>query len=143
MNLTASPAVNGTTKLDKKVTPQDVGAATHQLTTGPTPVPRQPPTISQLAAVMGTVNIRGTCRLVAYELLSFWTPGGRVFPKVKTIAERIGKSERVVQRQLDHLERVGVWVRCGLADVGVKGKQPSLYEMRLPKVQWGDAHVTP
>ena len=117
-----------------------------QLTTGPTPV-RQKPTISQLAAVMDSFGIRGTTRLVSYELLSFWTPGGRVFPKVSTIAGRIGKSERVVQRQLEHLERVGVWVRCGRADVGVKGKQPSLYEMRLPKsheVTWASPHgVTP
>ena len=82
---------------------------------------------------MDSFGIRGTTRLVSYELLSFWTPGGRVFPKVSTIAGRIGKSERVVQRQLAHLERVGVWVRCGRAGVGVKGKQPSLYEMRLPK----------
>ena len=40
-----------------------------------TPVPRQKPTISQLAAVMDSFGIRGTTRLVSYELLSFWTPG--------------------------------------------------------------------
>ena len=133
MDFTSSSLALATPRLDKNVLPQDVGAASHQLTTGPTPVPRQKPTISQLAAVMDAFNIRGTARLVSYELLSFWTPTGRVFPKVKTIAGRVGKSERVVQRQLEHLERVGVWVRCGRADVGVKGKQPSLYEMRLPK----------
>ena len=122
-SLALAPA---TAKPDKNDLPR-------QLTTGPVQVTKPPPTIAQLRDAMNALNIRGTCRLVSYELLSVWTPGGRVFPFVKTIAGRIGKSERVVQRQLEHLERVGVWVRCGPAPVGVKGKQPSLYEMRLPK----------
>ena len=126
MNLTTAALANAPTRRDKNDAPL-------QLTTGPVPVARPKPTISQLAEAMDAFNIRGTARLVGYELLSFWTPGGRVFPKVKTIAVRIGKSERAVQRHLEHLERVGVWVRCGPAPIGVKGKQPSLYEMRLPK----------
>ena len=125
-NLTSVALAPATAQPDKNDLPR-------QLTTGPVQVTKPKPTIAQLGDAMDAFNIRGTCRLVSYELLSFWTPGGRVFPKVKTIAGRIGKSERVVQRQLEHLERVGVWVRCGPAPVGVKGKQPSLYEMRLPK----------
>ena len=126
MNSTASLLEVSTLKHDENVRPQQLGL-------GPVPAKRPKPTISQLAAVMDAFNIRGTARLVAYELLRYWEPGGKVFPFVKTIAGCIGKSERVVQRQLEHLERVGIWVRCGRADVGVKGKQPSLFEMRLPK----------
>ena len=126
MQSSPSLAATETPKIKRTAEPKQLGL-------GPTPVTRPKPTISQLAAVMDAFNIRGTARLVSYELLSFWEPGGRVFPKVKTIAGRVGKSERVVQRQLEHLERVGVWVRCGPAPIGVKGKQPSLYEMRLPQ----------
>ena len=147
MNLTALSRTSETTKYDENATPQDVAVESQQLTMGPVLAPKKKPTISLLRDAMDAFNIRGTARLVSYELLSYWEPGGRVFPLVKTIADRIGKSERVVQRQLEHLERVGVWVRCGPAPVGVKGKQPSLYEMRLPKssgVTWASPHgVTP
>ena len=126
MQSSPSLAVQETPKIQRTAEPRQLGL-------GPVPAKRPKPTISQLAAVMDAFNIRGTARLVSYELLSYWEPGGKVFPLVKTIAGRIGKSERVVQRQLEHLERVGVWVRCGPAPIGVKGKQPSLYEMRLPQ----------
>ena len=126
MNSSPSLAVQETHKIERTDGARQLGFC-------PVSVTKPKPTISQLAEAMDSFNIRGTARLVSYELLSFWKPGGQVYPKVKTIARRIGRSERVVQRQLDHLERVGVWVRCGSAPVGVKGKQPSLYEMRLPK----------
>ena len=51
-----------------------------QLGLGPVPAKRPKPTISQLAAVMDAFNIRGTARLVSYELLSYWEPGGKVLP---------------------------------------------------------------
>lgn len=142
MNSTSLATANGTPNQDKNGRPQGVGAASHQLTLGPAPVPKQKPTIAQLRNAMDAFNIRGTCRLVAYELLSYWEPGGQVFPLVKTIAAGIGKSERVVQRQLDRLERIGLWVRVGPAPVGRPGRHPSLYELRLPKSPTGDVHVT-
>ena len=161
MNYSALPARNETPKLDENVTPQDGGVESHQLTLGPAPVPKPKPTISLLATAMDDFAIRGTCRLVAYELLRYFQPGGQVFPKVKTIAKNIGKSERVVQRQLDHLGRLGLWVRDGEAPVGGPGRRPNLYKMRLPGTapvsggatdcdlskppprERGDAHVTP
>ena len=79
-----------------------------QLTFGPSEAVKQRPTIARLRDAMDAFNIRGTCRLVAYELLTYWEPGGQVFPLVKTLAAGLGKSERVVQRQLDRLERVGL-----------------------------------
>ena len=114
-----------------------------QLTFGPSEAVKQRPTIARLRDAMDTFNIRGKCRLVAYELLTYWEPGGQVFPLVKTLAAGLGKSERVVQRQLDRLERVGLWVRVGPAPVGRPGRHPSLYELRLPKGLTGDTHVTP
>ena len=134
--------------------PQDVAAARSrgstirdrspkQLTFGPAEAVKQKPTIARLRDAMDAFNIRGTCRLVAYELLTYWEPGGQVFPLVKTLAAGLGKSERVVQRQLDRLERVGLWVRIGPAPVGRPGRHPSLYELRLPKGLTGDTHVTP
>ena len=134
--------------------PQDVGPgrspghsigdhSPKQLTFGPAATPKSKPTIARLRDAMDAFNIRGTCRLVAYELLTYWEPGGQVFPLVKTLAAGLGKSERVVQRQLDRLERVGLWVRVGPAPVGRPGRHPSLYELRLPKGLTGDTHVTP
>ena len=143
MNSSLLAARNETPKLDKNVTPQGVGPAEHQLTIGPAPVTKPKPTIAQLRHALDAFNIRGTCRLVAYELLSYWEPGGQVFPLVKTIAVGLGKSERVVQRQLDRLERVGIWVRLGPAPVGRPGRHPSLYDLRLPKTLRGDTSVTP
>ena len=137
--------------------PQDVGPArspghsirdrsSKQLTFGPAEAVKSKPTIARLRDAMDAFNIRGTCRLVAYELLTYWEPGGQVFPLVKTLAVGLGKSERVVQRQLDRLERVGLWVRIGPAPVGRPGRHPSLYELRLPKLSrsvTGDTSVTP
>ena len=137
--------------------PQDVAAArspghsirdrsSKQLTFGPAEAVKQKPTIARLRDAMDAFNIRGTCRLVAYELLTYWEPGGQVFPLVKTLAVGLGKSERVVQRQLNRLERVGLWVRIGPAPVGRPGRHPSLYELRLPKLSrsvTGDTSVTP
>ena len=141
MNSSLLAARNETPKLDKNVTPQGVGPAEHQLTIGPAPVTKPKPTIAQLRHALDAFNIRGTCRLVAYELLSYWEPGGQVFPLVKTIAVGLGKSERVVQRQLDRLERVGIWVRRWtgsllVAQTCIRLRLP-LWASELPKTRKG------
>ena len=82
-----------------------------QLTFGPSEAVKQKPTIARLRDAMNDFNIRGTRRLVAYELLTYWQPGGDVFPSVQTIADGLGLTPRVVQRHLARLERKGLWVR--------------------------------
>ena len=124
MNLTALSPVSP--KLDKNDTPQDVGAASNQLTTGPTPVPRQKPTISLLRAACDAFHIKGGARLLAFELLSFWSPNGTVFPSLPTLAEGVGLKPRMVQYHLAHLERVGLWVRHDRTGT------TNTYELRLP-----------
>ena len=61
-----------------------------QLTFGPSEAVKQKPTIARLRDAMNDFNIRGTRRLVAYELLTYWQPGGDVFPSVQTIADGSG-----------------------------------------------------
>ena len=80
-----------------------------QLTFGPSEAVKQKPTIARLRDAMNDFNIRGTRRLVAYELLTYWQPGGDVFPSVQTIADGLGLTPRVVQR---HMRRV--WSGKGL-----------------------------
>ena len=94
--------------------------------TGPTPVPRQKPTISLLRAACDSFHVKGTARLLAYELLSYWSPNGTVFPSVATLADGLGLQRRVVHRHLVHLERVGLWVRKA------RPGRASIYELRLP-----------
>ena len=101
-------------------------AANGQLTLGPVPANRPKPTTAKLRDACDAFNIRGTCRLVAYELLTYYQPGGRVFPSVQTIAAGLGMTPRVVQQHLARLERIGLWVRQ--ARVG----STNLYELRLP-----------
>ena len=146
--------------------PQDVAAvrspghsirdrSAKQLTFGPSEAVKSKPTIARLRDAMDAFNIRGTCRGIGFELLTYWEPGGQTYPLVKTLAKGYGRSERVIQRCLDRLERVGIWVRVGPAPVGDPGRHPSLYELKLPGranvatgggVQFwnrGDTHVTP
>ena len=117
--------------------PQDVGAARSpghsirdrspkQLTFGPSEAVKSKPTLARLRDAMDAFNIRGTCRLVAYELLTYWEPGGRVFPSVQTIADGLGLTPRVVQRHLARLERKGLWVRIARLN------STNLYELKLP-----------
>ena len=126
MNSTAIAITPAPTRLDKNDAPQDVGAASAQLTLGPASVPKPKPTTAKLRDALDAFNIRGTCRLVAYELLTYYQPGGRVFPSVQTIAAGLGMTPRVVQLHLARLHRIGLWVR--LARVG----STNLYELRLP-----------
>ena len=133
--------------------PQDVGAArspghsirdrsAKQLTFGPSEAVKSKPTIARLRDAMDAFNIRGTCRLVAYELLTYWQPGGDVFPSVQTIADGLGLTPRVVQRHLARLERKGLWVRIARVN------STNLYELKLPgrvtvATGGGERSVTP
>ena len=126
MNSTSLATANGTPNQDKNGRPHDVGGSVHQLTLGPAPVPRQRPTISLLRDAMNAFNIRGTCRLVGFELLSYWQPGGAVFPSLRTLSAGLGVEPRTVRAHLARLSRVGLWVR--VARTG----RTNLYELRLP-----------
>ena len=97
-----------------------------QLPTGPQPVPKQRPALAQLREALTALHIGGLCRTVAYELLTYWSPGGAVFPSVKTMADDMGLKPRVVRHHIARLERVGLWVR-----IGRKG-QTNLYALHLP-----------
>ena len=97
-----------------------------QLTTGPVQVIKPKPTISLLRAACDSFHVKGTARLLAYELLSYWSPNGTVFPSVATLADGLGLQRRVVHRHLVHLERVGLWVRKA------RPGRASIYELRLP-----------
>ena len=113
-----------------------------QLTFGPSEAVKQKPTIARLRDAMNDFNIRGTRRLVAYELLTYWQPGGDVFPSVQTIADGLGLTPRVVQRHLARLERKGLWVRIARVN------STNLYELKLPgrvtvATGGGERSVTP
>ena len=106
--------------------PQDVAVASNQLTTGPHGIAVRPkPTIALFRDALDAFNIRGTTRLVAFELFTFWQPGGEVYPAVGTLAEATGLKPRAVQYALSRLSRVGLWVR-----VERRGKT-NVYELRL------------
>ena len=122
MNSNSFPLSNG----DKNVLPQGVGVSSRQLTLGPAPVPKQKPTISQLRNAMDAFNIRGTARALAFELLSYWAPGGTVFPSVATLAAGLGLKPRMVQYHMKRLERIGLWSRHGRTGT------TNIYELRLP-----------
>ena len=96
------------------------------LPTGPTGLPKQRPALAQLREALTALHIGGLCRTVAYELLTYWSPGGDVFPSVKTLADDMGLKPRVVRHHIARLERVGLWVR-----IGRKG-QTNLYGLHLP-----------
>ena len=76
---------------------------------------------------MTALHVGGVCRAVSYELLTYWSPGGTVFPSVKTLADGLDIEPRTVRRHVAHLERVGLWVRNGRR----KGRG-NLYELHLP-----------
>ena len=104
--------------------PQDVGAARSpghsirdrslkQLTFGPAEAVKSKPTIARLRDACDAFHLKGTVRLLAFELLSYWQPGGAVFPSIATLADGLGLKRRMVQYHLARLERVGLWVRHG------------------------------
>ena len=123
-NRTLNTAVRKTPKIQRTGDP-------HQLTIGPVPARKPRPTIALLREALNAFNVRGTCRLVAFEVFTYWEPGGRVFPSVQTIADGLGRSPRVVQRHMSRLERVGIWVRL------TRSNNTNLYELRLPKQATG------
>ena len=93
---------------------------------GPVEASKQQPTIARLRDVLTALQVHGTCRHVAYELLTYWKPGGIVFPSVKRLAAGIGVDPRSVRRHVARLERIGLWVR-----VGRQGRS-NHYDLRLP-----------
>ena len=108
------------------------------LPTGPTGLPKQRPALAQLREALTAFHIGGVCRAVAYELLTYWSPGGDVFPSVKTLADSMGLETRTVRRHLARLERVGLWVR-----IGRKG-QTNFYGLHLPgEAQEGFTKLSP
>ena len=97
-----------------------------QLTLGPVSASKPRPTLARLRDVLTDLRVHGICRLVAFELLTYWEPGGIVFPSVKTLAEGIGVDPRIVRRHVARLERIGLWVRVG------RNGQSNRYELQLP-----------
>ena len=129
-NPTIAPLYGGQTK-----TTQTVEASDHhtirdrsakQLTFGPSEAVKQKPTIARLRDALDDFNIRGTRRLVAYELLTYWQPGGTVFPSIATLADGLGLKARRAQHHLAGLHRTGLWIR--LERTG----QTNIYDLRLP-----------
>ena len=97
-----------------------------QLGLGPVPAPKPRPTIARLREAMTALHIHGTARALAFELLSYWQPGGAVFPSLRTLSVGLGIDPRTVRAHLARLERVGLWVR-----VGRRGRT-NLYTLCLP-----------
>ena len=109
------------------------------LPTGPTGLTKQRPALAQLREALTAFHIGGVCRAVAYELMTYWSPGGTVFPSVRTLALGLDIEPRTVRRHVAHLERVGLWVRNGRR----KGRS-NLYGLHLPgEAQEGFARPDP
>ena len=100
------------TKARQSISEVDPARQPHQvaLPTGPTGLVKQRPALAQLRVAMTALHIGGLCRAVSYELLTYWSPGGTVFPSVKTLADSLDIEPRTVRRHVAHLERVGLWV---------------------------------
>ena len=98
-----------------------------QLTTGPAPVVKPRPTQALLREALTAFNVTGSCRAVAWELFSYWSPDGAVFPSLDTLAAGVGIQRRGVRKHLAWLERIGLWVR-----VPREGRA-NVYELRLPE----------
>ena len=108
------------------------------LPTGPTALPKQRPALAQLRVAMTDLHIGRLCRAVSYELFTYWSPSGNVFPSVKALADGMGLKRRAVRHHLAHLERVGLWVRIGRED------ETNLYVLHLPgEVQEGFVNPNP
>ena len=96
------------------------------LPTGPIGLTKQRPALAQLREAMTALHVGGVCRAVSYELLTYWSPGGTVFPSVETLADGVGLKPRMVRYHLKRLDRVGLWVRIG------RTKDTNIYELHLP-----------
>ena len=96
------------------------------LSTGPTHVKKTRPTGALLRAAMDTLHVHGTRRAVSYELLTYWSPGGAVFPSVLTLSQGVGNNPRCVRAHLAALDRIGLWKR------ETREGQTNVYDLRLP-----------
>ena len=105
-----------------KHTPPEPPTRSKQGTFGPVEASKQQPTIARLRDVLTALKVHGTCRHVAYELLTYWKPGGIVSRREKTAAG-IGVDPRSVRRHVARLERVGA--------VGSRGSAGALKPLRL------------
>ena len=125
------------TETSHPANPQNLGAApsaghtirdrsAKQRAFGPVSASKPQPTLARLRDVLTDLKVYGTCRHVAYELLTYWEPGGTVFPSVKTLAEGIGVDRRIVRRHVARLERIGLWVRV------CRQGHSNRYELQLP-----------
>ena len=87
---------------------------------------------------MTALHIGRLCRAVSYELFTYWSPSGSVFPSVKALADGMGLKRRAVRHHLAHLDHVGLWVRIGRED------ETNLYVLHLPgEAQDGFAKSSP
>ena len=119
MNSSPLAARNETPKILRTADAQQLGL-------GPVPAPKPRPTIARLREAMTALHVHGTARALAFELLSYWQPGGAVFPSLRTLSVGLGIDPRTVRAHLARLERVGLWVRVG------RTGRTNLYELRLP-----------
>ena len=97
-----------------------------QLTTGPVPARKPRPQIALLREALDAFGVHGMCRLVAFEVFTYWEPGGSVFLLMKTISEGVGINRRIVRSHLARLERIGIWTR------GARKGQSNIYKFQLP-----------
>ena len=119
MNSSPLAARNETPKIKRT-------ADAKQLGLGPVPAPKPRPTIALLREALTALHVHGTARALAFELLSYWQPGGAVFPSLRTLSVGLGIDPRTVRAHLARLDRVGLWVRVG------RTGRTNLYQLRLP-----------
>ena len=98
------------------------------LSTGPTHVEKTRPTGALLREAMDALHVYGTRRAVSYELLTYWSPGGSVFPSMLTLSQGMGKKPRCVRAHLAALDRIGLWKR------ETREGETNIYDLRLPGV---------
>ena len=122
------PNVQSISPCDTPFTTPEIDGPEQQgtLPVGPVVIVRQRPTGAQLREAMTALGIHGTARNVAYELLTYWSPGCKVFPSVGTLAEGLGYTPRTINTHLARLEQIGLWVRQP------RTGRTNIYEMRLP-----------
>ena len=101
MNLTTAALAHSSTNHDKNVAPL-------QLTTGPSPVPRQRPAICEWADRLADAGVDAACQGVALQLASYANKHGGCFPTVAKLAKRVGLAERQCRRHLNTLARKGL-----------------------------------
>ena len=80
--------------------PQGTDPRQQPLPTGPTPLKNTRPEIAKLREAMTALHIGRLCRAVSYELFTYWSPGGTVFPSVKTLADNLGLQRRAVRQHV-------------------------------------------